>query len=237
MRGHAPGRWYCTKTSEADPAGVTGATSAALRSLALRPVSPYINPMDSYDFGRLIYLLILAVAIGGSLLVRSRRSLGKFLREATTWGLIFVGIVAGYGLWGDIRNDIAPRQTYIQGSGQIEVPQSPDGHYYLTLTIDGTPVRFVVDTGASAVVLSQRDAARVGLEPQNLAYLGRAQTANGAVTTASVRLTNVELGDIRDKILPAEVNGGDMNGSLLGMTYLNRFRALEIRDSTLILTR
>ncbi len=127
MRGHAPGRWYCTKTSEADPAGVTGATSAALRSLALRPVSPYINPMDSYDFGRLIYLLILAVAIGGSLLVRSRRSLGKFLREATTWGLIFVGIVAGYGLWGDIRNDIAPRQTYIQGSGQIEVPQSPDG--------------------------------------------------------------------------------------------------------------
>ena len=78
--------------------------------------------MDSYDTGRLIYLVILVIAIGGSLMVRSRRELGKTLREAVTWGLIFVGLVAGYGLWGDVRNDIVPRQSFIQGAGQIEVP-------------------------------------------------------------------------------------------------------------------
>jgi aspartyl protease family protein len=193
--------------------------------------------MNTDDTGRLIYLLILGVAVGGSLLVRSRHELGKTLREGVTWGLIFVAIVAGYGLWGDIRDDISPRQSFIQGSGQIEVPQSPDGHYYLTLSIDGTPVRFVVDTGATAVVLSQRDAARIGIDPTGLAYLGRAQTANGSVKTASVRLTNVELGEIRDATLPAEVNNGAMDGSLLGMTYLNRFETLKITDGKLILTR
>jgi aspartyl protease family protein len=193
--------------------------------------------MDSYDFGRLIYLVILVVAVGGSLLIRARGQMGKTLREAVTWGLIFLGVVAAYGLWGDVRDDIVPRQSYIQGEGRIEVPQSPDGHYYLTLEIGGTPVRFVVDTGATAVVLSQQDAARIGIDPGGLAYLGRAQTANGTVTTASVRLTDVMLGDIRDASVPAEVNGGPMQGSLLGMTYLDRFDSLEIRDGRLILTR
>ena len=50
------------------------------------------------------------------------------------------------------------------------------------------PVRFMVDTGASDIVLSRRDAERVGIEPGSLSYLGRARTANGAVATAPVRL-------------------------------------------------
>ena len=57
-----------------------------------------------------------------------------------------------------------------------------------TLEINGTPVRFMVDTGASDIVLSRRDAERVGIDPAALGYLGRARTANGTVPTARVRL-------------------------------------------------
>ena len=193
--------------------------------------------MDSYDIGRLAYLVLLGAAVGGYFIVANRRSWGKMAREMAVWALIFLGAIAGYGLWADVRDDIVPRQSFLLESGEVSVPRSPDGHYYLTLDVNGTPIRFVVDTGATEVVLSRQDAARAGLRPDRLAYLGRAQTANGTVTTASVRLESLELEGITDRNFPVEVNGGEMRGSLLGMRYLDRFSSVEISDGRLILTR
>jgi aspartyl protease family protein len=148
--------------------------------------------------------------------------------------MIFVGVIAGYGLWGDIRSSITPQQ---QISGErIEVPRAADGHYYLTLTIAGTKVPFMVDTGASNVVLTRADARRLGIDPDVLNYFGEANTANGVVRTARVKLTDVELGPVKDAVLTAYVNDGEMDGSLLGMDYLGRFR-IEIAGDRMILTR
>ena len=193
--------------------------------------------MSSDDIGRLIYLVMLGTAVGGYFIVSNRNNLGKRMRELAVWSLIFLGAIAGYGLWEDVRNDVSPRQSIAQDSGEISVPQSPDGHYYLTLDINGTPTRFVVDTGATEMVLSVEDASRAGINVNGLAYLGRAETANGTVRTAAVRLDTVELGPFTDRNMPAAVNAGDMPGSLLGMRYLNRYDRLEIRDSTLVLER
>jgi len=193
--------------------------------------------MSQYDFGRLVYLLILALAVGGYFLVVGRKQLGRLAREAAIWGLIFIGAIAGYGLWTDIGTDLMPRQSVIEATGQVRVPRGPDGHYHLTLEIDGTPVRFVVDTGATDLVLSQADARRVGIDTGKLAYLNMARTANGSVRTASVRLDEVTLEGITDRNLRASVNGAPMESSLLGMSYLNRFHSLEFSGGTLILTR
>ncbi|MEM6636031.1 MAG: TIGR02281 family clan AA aspartic protease [Pseudomonadota bacterium] len=193
--------------------------------------------MDGDDIARLLYLTILAVAVGGYFLAANRQKLSQVAQQALVWGLIFLGVIAAYGLWNDISDDVAPRQSYAVEEGRIEVPRSPDGHYYLTLSINDVPVRFVVDTGASQMVLTQRDAARVGLDPEALAYIGRANTANGTVSTAPVTLDSVALGPVTDRGFRAQVNGGAMQESLLGMTYLNRYEAIEIRDSQLILTR
>ena len=95
----------------------------------------------------------------------------------------------------------------------------------------------MVDTGATEMVLNIDDARRAGIDVDNLAYLGRANTANGVVRTASVQLETVELGSVLDRNFPASVNGGQMDGSLLGMTYLSRFDTLEIKDRELVLTR
>jgi aspartyl protease family protein len=105
------------------------------------------------------------------------------------------------------------------------------------LEVNGTPVEFVVDTGATGVVLSQRDADRVGLDAANLVYLGRAMTANGEVRTAPVRLDSMALGGIVDRNIPAWVNEGALDTSLLGMTYLQRWTRIEIAQDELILTR
>ena len=192
--------------------------------------------MNTEDYGRIAYLLILAVAIGGWFLAENRGNLGKSARQAVAWGLIFVGVVAGYGLWSDIRDDVMPRQSVI-GQGVIEVPRGFDGHYRLTLNLNNVPVNFIVDTGASDVLLTREDAQRVGLDLNDLVFSGIANTANGTVTTAHARIANVRLGDISDQNLSVSVNGGDMDGSLLGMTYLQRFQKIEIAAGKLILTR
>ncbi len=183
---------------------------------------------------QLFYLVLLLLAVGGWILVEFRGRLGLALRTAAAWGLIFVGLMAGYGLWSDIRRDL-PMQAIVQ-DGAVEIPRAADGHYHLTLTINGTPVPFMVDTGASNVVLSRADARRLGIDPEGLAFVGSAKTANGTVRTALVRLPEVTLGPWQDRNVPAYVNDGDMDLSLLGMDYLGQFR-VEIADDRMILRR
>jgi aspartyl protease family protein len=193
--------------------------------------------MDSIDTAHLVYLVLLGLAVGGWFIAENRHSLGRTLRVALAWAFIFLGVVAAYGLWGDIRDDVAPRQTVFTEDARVEVPRAFDGHYYLTLDLDGVPVEFVVDTGATDMVLSRADAARVGLDPGALAYTGVAGTANGQVRTARVRLDEVSLGGLTDRNVPASVNAAEMDTSLLGMSYLNRFSRIEIANGRLVLER
>ena len=190
--------------------------------------------MNSDTYAQLIYLVLLLAAVGGWVLVEYRGRLGAALRTGLAWGLIFIGVMAGYGLWTDMRSDVR-RQAVMVGEA-MEVPRAPDGHYYLTLTVSGTPVEFMVDTGATNVVLSRRDAERLGIDPASLVYLGQAQTANGIVRTARVKLNDVQLGSWQDETLAAWVNDGEMDGSLLGMDYLGKFH-IELAADRLLLRR
>ena len=189
--------------------------------------------MDGETLARVGYLAIILVAVGGWLMVEFRERMGQALRMGLAWGLIFVGIMAGYGLWSDIRRDVMPMQEVV-ADGVVEVPQAEDGHYYLTLTIDGSPVPFMVDTGASGMVLASRDAESLGIDLQDLRFLGEASTANGVVRTARVTLDRVELGPFTNDQFQAFVTEGELDQSLLGMDYLAQFR-MEFAGGKLIL--
>ncbi|WP_341245657.1 retropepsin-like aspartic protease family protein [Nereida ignava] len=192
--------------------------------------------MDGGDTAQLLYMGLLIVAIGGSYLVSQRRNLGKTLQQAAIWVLIILGAIAGVGLWEDISGTVTQAQN-TNAAGQIEVPRRADGHFHLTLQVNGVGVPFLVDTGASEIVLTQDDARRVGFDTATLDYFGRANTANGTVSIAFVRLETVQLGEIMDTGVRATVNSAPMEGSLLGMSYLQRFAEVSIRGNTLILTR
>lgn len=193
--------------------------------------------MSSDSIAQLIYLGALVLVLGGGFLLSSRLKLGQSLQMAAVWGLIFLGTIAAVGLWGDIRSELFPYQTRFEESGQIVIPRSRDGHYYLTLDLNGTPTQFVVDTGATDIVLTQKDAAAAGLHPEDLTYFGRAFTANGEVRTAPVRLDSIAIGPHEDHNVPAVVNEGQMAQSLLGMGYLQRWGRIEIQDGELTLSR
>lgn len=183
------------------------------------------------------YLVLLGIVVVGYLAIQSRGHLKTMLKQGATWLFIFATIVVGYGVWSDMSEARLPRQSVFAEEGRIEVPRAGDGHYHLILRINGVPVPMIVDTGASDLVLSRADALRVGLAPEALVFTGRAQTANGRVETAHVRLPEVSVGGITDRFVPAVVNSGDMQKSLLGMSYLNRFSRIEMTRDRLILTR
>lgn len=189
------------------------------------------------QIGSLIYLGLLLAVIGGWFLVSSRGNLGRMAQYAAIWGFIFLGAVVAVGLWSDIRQTVVPRQSVMMEGARIELPQAVDGHFYVTMDVNGAPVRFVIDTGASELVLSRRDAARAGIDLDRLVFSGRAYTANGMVETAPVTLASVTLGGVADTAVRAVVNDAEMQDSLLGMSYLQRFSRMEIANGRMVLER
>jgi aspartyl protease family protein len=190
--------------------------------------------MDNDTFGRLAYLVLLLLAVGGWVIVEYRGRMGAAMRTAAAWGLIFVGVAAGYGLWTDIQTRIAPMQQVTPGA--VEMPRAEDGHYYATLTINGKDVQFLADTGATNMVLSRNDAERVGVDMEGLRFIGQAMTANGMVRTARITLPQVDFGPFADRDVVAYVTDGEMEGSLLGMDYLGTFK-LQIEGGKMVLSR
>jgi aspartyl protease family protein len=197
---------------------------------------PYIGGMSTEQIMQLTYLVLLGAAIGGSAIVAGRSNWGKMAQQAAIWALIFIGVIGAYGLWGDISQNVNPRQASME-SGVITVPRGAGGHYFLNIDVNGVPVRFIVDTGASQVVLSEQDARRVGIDVDDLSFTGMAATANGMVPTAPVLLDTMTLEGISDGPISAVVNGGEMTESLLGMTYLGLYDRIEISNNMMVLTR
>ncbi|MEM9939876.1 MAG: TIGR02281 family clan AA aspartic protease [Pseudomonadota bacterium] len=193
--------------------------------------------MEDFDLARLTYLVVLGAAVVFWFFAVNRGSMNKVLQQAMIWGLLFIGVIAAYGLWDDVRRTSLPQQMVSLEGGQIELPLSADGHYYLTADVNGAFIDFVVDTGATDIVLSEADAQRAGFTPSELDYIGRAQTANGEVRIAPVRIDRFAVGGIEDVGVRAVVNEGDLDGSLLGMSYLQRFSSVEISGGRLVLTR
>ncbi|MFZ9020937.1 MAG: retropepsin-like aspartic protease family protein [Paracoccaceae bacterium] len=193
--------------------------------------------MEENDFARLIYLSVLVVAILGSVLISRRGAYGKMFRQAGVWLLIFMGLVAIVASWQDIRQSGQTMSFQQYEDSAIIIPKEIDGHFHLTVTINDRPIEFLVDTGASDIVLTRNDAARVGFDPNRLDYWGMANTANGTVRLATIRLETVRLGEFIDKNIRASVNKAPMEKSLLGMRYLSKFRAIEISNDQMILKR
>lgn len=189
--------------------------------------------MSGDETARLGYLVLLLVVIGGAMLFELSGRGGRALRQLALWVVLFAGIAFLADWW---MGGGAPRQQMLEG-GRIEVASGRGGHFHLEAELNGAPVHFIVDTGATSVALSREDARRVGLDPAGLAYTGIAMTANGQVPTANVTIRDFRLGDIHDQNVRAVVIDGDLGVSLLGMSYLSRFARVSFEGNRLILER
>jgi len=189
--------------------------------------------MDGNDNAHLLYLALLGLFLVLGMFSTFRSRFVASMQQAAIWGLIFCGLIIVYSFRDVIERELYPGTAILVNGDQIELARARDGHFYAILEINGNDVEFIVDTGASNVVLTQEDARRIGFDPEDLNYLGRANTANGVVRTATVRLETVSFGGTVVNNVKAAVNNGPMFSSLLGMSYLSRFSRIEIEGSKL----
>jgi aspartyl protease family protein len=104
------------------------------------------------------------------------------------------------------------------------------GHFVTSGAINGRPVQFMVDTGATAIALSESDADRIGLEYRNGQRVG-IHTANGTIPGHIVNLTSVRLGDVEVFNVSAVVQPTPMEYVLLGNSFLTRFQMKRENDT------
>jgi aspartyl protease family protein len=156
-----------------------------------------------------------------------------------------VGALSAAGAAGALINSApAPgpaRMAPLRGS-QVSDPveatslaKAADGHFWAEGLVNGSRVRFLVDTGASSVALTAADAERLGLDPAGLVYDTPVHTANGDGVAARVRLASLSVAGARLQDVDAVVVGQGLASSLLGMSYLGRLSRFEATRNALIL--
>lgn len=202
--------------------------------LGLSLAFPTTSGLDPY----LVRSMLILFFFGGAAAFWSRSSLKRLFTIAGSWAVIIV-MISGFYLYrsdfGDrFMSALDPAGVVPTGEGLV-VKRNRDGHFWLRASFNDVPLLLMVDTGASNVVLSPEDAKRIGLRSSQLDFSGRADTANGSVSFARATITNVNVGDQTFFDVPVTVNGAEMQGSLLGMTLLDRFASVEFRGDTLIL--
>lgn len=115
------------------------------------------------------------------------------------------------------------------GGSQIVLTADLGGHFMTHGSINGRAVRFMVDTGASLVSMSQADAERMGIDVRK-GRRGMVQTANGAVPATQVSLAHVRIGEVDVYNVDALVLPSAMPHVLLGNSYLTRFQMRREND-------
>ncbi|MFL5297592.1 MAG: TIGR02281 family clan AA aspartic protease [Phenylobacterium sp.] len=115
------------------------------------------------------------------------------------------------------------------------IAKSGDGHYWAQGQVNGASVRFLVDTGATAVALTPEDAKRLGFSPADLNYTYKVVTAGGQARAAAVKLASVSVGGARLDNVDALVIDRGLDTSLLGMSYLGRLASFQATRQALIL--
>lgn len=172
--------------------------------------------------------------------------IGWAMRQLAIWGGI------GLLLYGFVANRVPTPQTAPAAPPAAPAPAtaastpargSPNslvfragstGHVVIDGNVNGSPVRFLVDTGATMVVLTMRDAATAGLRASDLDFTMRTSTANGVARAAPVVLREVRIGQLSVGEVPAAVVE-NLNISLLGQSFLTRLDGYEMRDGVLTL--
>lgn len=193
--------------------------------------------MTSDNIFQLVYFVILLLAIGGSMITLYRGQVGRMIRQFLIWVAICAALVIGYENKHLFEGWLLPETQSVDQQGNVTLLRNAQGYFQVRALVNDAPVDFVIDTGASLIVLSQADATSVGFDVDSLRYDGVASTANGEVRFAQVLLDSFAIGDSVDVGVGASVNAGELSTSLLGLAYLDRFSRIVIEADRMILER
>ncbi|SFT46981.1 aspartyl protease family protein [Pseudovibrio denitrificans] len=194
------------------------------------------------DGPRLVALAAMGIVIMMGVFIR-RPQIREVFGAVVFWGGLALLLVIGYSFRYElmtvrdrVMSELFPGSISQSADGEMVISRGINHQFFIDVQVDGVSIDMLVDTGASHITLSHRDARRVGIDTNNLSYSIPVSTANGMGFVARVRLQDMQIGDWRLNEVPAFVAQEEMlSTSLLGMSALNTFASWRVEGNQLIL--
>jgi aspartyl protease family protein len=197
---------------------------------------------SSLDQAYFIQLLGFLVLVSTAVVYSRQIRVGEAIRNVVLWCAVIAVLVLGYVYRNEladagsrIRSELIPAYAVNSGTHVISLAASEDGGYHIMGTVNGARVEFLVDTGASDIVLSPADAARAGIDVKTLDFSRQYETAHGVGNGASTHVKSLTAGPIMLSDIDVSVNQTGMRDSLLGMAFLRRLDAFSVERNRIVL--
>ena len=197
---------------------------------------------DSMDQGYFVRNVAILALVASGVVYGNRFRFKESVRNIAIWMGVFAIVLLGYAYYpqigdaiGNARSELVPGYPVETGKGEMAFSQDRNGEFLVIGRANGTPVKFLVDTGAAEIVLTPEDATRVGIDTSRLSFDRTYETANGEGRGAAYMLKSLQVGDRTLFNVPVSVNRTSMHNSLLGMAFLSRMKSFEFRGRRLYL--
>lgn len=189
------------------------------------------------DQGMNILYLVLCMVLVASSLICMRLPVGKAAKMLFAWVAIF-GVAFSLftfrsefsALGAKLRAEATG--SPIEAGEELRVAMRDDGHFYVDASVNGTPARFLVDSGASVTVLSSKVAAAAGVE-RGL-RVADVQTANGNIRMPVATVGRFEVGGIARPEFTVFLSSDDQL-NVIGMNFLSSLASWRVEGRTLVL--
>ncbi len=191
------------------------------------------------EYIKAFYYIIWILFLSSFLFYNEKKEIIKSGKYLLIWLLIFSVIIAIYSykdifLNNRVVSSLIPGYGY-KSDNKLTYIKSKDNHFYINATVNNQNIKFMVDTGASSIILNKKDAVKIGIDLQNLTYDRAFSTANGVIYCATVKLPYLKIKDLLLEDIYVAINPSDSNISLLGMSFLQYFYKYEFNQDSLTL--
>jgi aspartyl protease family protein len=197
---------------------------------------------SDFDEAYLVRNIAVLALVSAGIVFSTRFKTSELVRNAALWGVAGLVLATGYvyradlGSIGDrLYSELVPSYAVATSLHTLTLTASADGSFYITGSVNGFPVLFLIDTGASDIVLSPADAKRLGASATSLDFSHKFETANGVGYGAMIRVERLEVGPIRRRDITVSVNQAEMSTSLLGLAFLKNLDSFQVSGNHLFL--
>jgi len=184
---------------------------------------------------------VLLLVLVGSSLVSRRLPIGHVARMTIGWVLIFAVVLVGYSYRDELRGVLQRVTGDLLGDrgqtvgGTLRVPMAEDGHFWVRARVNGTELRFLIDSGATTTAISSAAAAAAGIAVDDSGFPVTLETANGTTRARRARIDRLTLGPVQSSDLAVLVSPALGGTNLLGMNFLSSLASWRVEGRTLVL--
>lgn len=183
-----------------------------------------------------------ALVLVGSALFSRRIGLGEMVRSALAWVAIFAVFIVGFsyqheltGVWHKVTGELTGANEQQVVGRTLKIRQSPDGHYWADAEVNGMPVRFLIDSGATTTAMALKTAQAANVDINVGGFPTYLNTANGTVEAQRGTVQTLRVGPMTAKDLPIVVAEAFGDSNVLGMNFLSEMRSWRVEGQEMIL--